>query len=352
MNFYRFKVVGYDREGNVTDVRIVSTHTKGTKQEYDLNEDLTSTTIVSKKSISILWNKLQDVDQYEVYRDGILLTTVKNASFTDNNVSPDHQYNYEIKFVKRVTKEEEQEIIQNLQKKNVKLSNDEYQKLLFRPYSIIKLINTKDLDEPGLSSSKIISPNSQYNHNIAVRYTTFIPDTYVEDPWYDAATWGTGIKYFGGDSRGFNNDASTFRTRTQADTDFCTCSNTPYTNFNKTVQETRAYDENYNLIGTKTASPNASQSIWLLNSDQVNYHVTHDIKNPYTFDFAGITYYYTAQIQSDGSFWIYGKHDRAPSHEMYIMLNGYPTTIFNDPNEGFEYLVSNDAGMKSFNVSN
>src|SRR5690606_18098727 len=55
------------------------------------------TTIVSQSKIALAWGKLEGVENYEIYRNGELMDSVRKSQYTDRTAEADEEYTYWIK---------------------------------------------------------------------------------------------------------------------------------------------------------------------------------------------------------------------------------------------------------------
>ena len=65
------------------------------------------TTIVAKTQIALSWEEIKDVDEYDVYRNGMYMKTVTNNRYIDRDFSLDETYTYSIRSKRPLVKSEE-----------------------------------------------------------------------------------------------------------------------------------------------------------------------------------------------------------------------------------------------------
>ena len=65
------------------------------------------TTIVAKTQIALSWEEIEDVDTYEIYRNGVYIQTVKRNQYIDRDFSLDETYTYTIHSKRPLAKSEE-----------------------------------------------------------------------------------------------------------------------------------------------------------------------------------------------------------------------------------------------------
>ncbi|MDC3417650.1 hypothetical protein [Aquibacillus salsiterrae] len=336
---YNFDFLAFDKDGNKINTTRVKTATVKEKLQPSKDNDNNAlkersnnplesnivTTEVNENKVEIDWDEIEGVDEYEVYRDGDLLKTVKNSKFIDNDIKPNTNYLYQIKGKLPIDEERKKEIKNTIKEHNIKDINEEA--LFFDKVIITKEVTPVE-KEKNDSRVSIASANSW-----SLRYMTFIPDQYVPNPWDD---WRDAkYKYFGGDNRGFVGAyASSYRTKADIDISF---SNGGSVTLDKNVGTTYGYDENYDLIGSDTAS---SSGIKLarkeITSSAISFTLTHSVGNPLTTA-PNIDYEVSGDYYSNGNYSLLGNHDQAPNHEMY-QTSPSSETLHIDTMESFNYL--------------
>ncbi|MFC3787278.1 hypothetical protein ACFOQM_00525 [Paenibacillus sp. GCM10012307] len=348
-SLYKYRVSTFDVGNVLESVYYISAQTK--KNNFysitsdDINDvDLSLNAVFSKNSVSLEWTEIEGVTEYQIYKNNELLDTIKENNFIDTSRMTDPYIVYEIQFSLPVSDIEKKEIKQFFINKGKSLSEEELNSISVKPYSIIKVVDAS-LVIPQLASSTI-------ERSFKWTYKTFIANAFVEDPWFNYVTWGTDIKYFSGDNRGFSSTSESYRTKTVGDSIFYNDS-TSSEAFYKNVNPTNAYDENYNLVGTKTDSgSNINRIVNSKTASLVDVTVYHKSGNPYAVSTATIDYQLRAKTYKNGSYSFTGVHDRAPSHELYLRINNVTNiTLFTHTNEGFEYLAAPSSLAKSFSVS-
>ena len=53
----------------------------------------------TKVTVSVTWNQASGADYYEILRDGVVVGTSKNNSYTDNRLTPNTIYTYSVRAV-------------------------------------------------------------------------------------------------------------------------------------------------------------------------------------------------------------------------------------------------------------
>lgn len=341
-----FDLVVYD-EGNIVSSQQIITSTlensvnlRSMQSSTDIDTSLTS--ISSNSGVNLTWNEIPGVEEYRVYRDQKLLATTNENFYTDETISSNSLYTYEIEFSAPLSEIEKQEVEKFFsENEDLNLSEAEIDQMSSsRPVSIIRVVDT--------TTSNPIQSRAASTTSFSWIYKTFLPMDYIEDP-----IPGNGIAFFGGDNRTFSFDSEKYRTKMWGKTIF-----EPYNsehNFSKNVHATTAYDDNKNYISSKTAS------------DELMY----ELKNTHTYTKADYTYYHKVgnpyipvsgqeiDIQmrvitnSNGTYSFEGVHDRAPSHELYLTLNNGASNrmIFAHPNEGLSYLGAPSTLARWFTIT-
>ncbi|MBJ6364340.1 DUF3238 domain-containing protein [Paenibacillus sp. GCM10012307] len=353
-NVYTYLVRVLDLDGNIQDQAKIKTRTKseatvisrqGNEDSKVSINDLVVNTIVKKNSIVIDWEDLKSIQSYKVYKNGIFIGESKKSEFKDRTSNTGNESVYEIKFSVDLTKEQKDALREEFEKTGMKITPVE-ESLIKNEYSIIRLVDQglSNLEDSEQQAQLFSTSTQKWD----IRYTTFIPMDYAENPW----SLVDSIKYFSGDNRSFSSTASSFRTR--ADVSVCFCSAAQSVGLNRYIGETVGYDNNKNEIpGARArASENGiTLSSQELSTSKIKFKVTHAVNNPLVAS-PDIDYNYTGTFFSNGSFTIVGDHDQAPSHELYIKLPGQTTytTLMQDSHQGFNYLWP-FMPSKSINIS-
>jgi hypothetical protein len=349
---YRYKLSSYNKDGNLVGDYYLSMHTKndgadaGIQSENISSIDLNSTNVVaSKDRVVLTWDEVPGVEEYNVYKNNELIATVNDPQYVDTAKMTETYIPYEIEFKVPLSEKEKEEVRAHYKDLGRELSEEELNKIALKPVSMVKVVDTS-IVVPEL---KLLAIEKSFKWT----YKTFIPDDYVEDPWYNPGTWGTDIKYFGGDDRGFSYSSEDYRTKTVGDSIFYD-TGSPDEAFFKNVHPTTAYDEDYNLVDTETASDSLiNRIVNSTSTSMVDVTVYHKCGNPFAVAGAEIDYQMRVKTYSNGSYSFEGLHDRAPAHELYLRIDNVTVvTIFNHPNEGFDYLGAPSPLARSFSVSN
>ncbi|SFS42291.1 hypothetical protein [Paenibacillus sp. 453mf] len=341
-----FDLVVYD-EGNIVSSQQIITSTlensvnlRSMQSSTDIDTSLTS--ISSNSGVNLTWNEIPGVEEYRVYRDQKLLATTNENFYTDETISSNSLYTYEIEFSAPLSEIEKQEVEKFFsENEDLNLSEAEIDQMSSsRPVSIIRVVDT--------TTSNPIQSRAASTTSFSWIYKTFLPMDYIEDP-----IPGNGIAFFGGDNRTFSFDSEKYRTKMWGKTIF-----EPYNsehNFSKNVHATTAYDDNKNYISSKTASDELMYGVKNTHTyTKADYTYYHKVGNPY-IPVSGqeIDIQMRVITNSNGTYSFEGVHDRAPSHELYLTLNNGASNrmIFAHPNEGLSYLGAPSTLARWFTIT-
>jgi hypothetical protein len=305
--------------------------------------DTSINSIASSEGVNLDWNDIPGVEEYHVYRNQELIATVNESSYIDINVANDSLYTYEIEFSIPLTDSEKAEVKQFLSTNELnELSEEEIEGMIqSRPVSIIRIVDTTT-ELPMIRALATTTTSFSWN------YKTFLPMDYIDDP-----IPANGIAYFGGDDRGFSYESQKYRTKMWGKTVFETYNSTHA--FDKGVGATTAYDSNYRLLSTKTASDSLMYGVKNTHTyTRADYTYYHKVGNPY-IPISGQEIDILMQVitTSSGTYRFEGIHDRAPAHELYLTLNNGASNrmLFAHPNEGLSYLGGPSSLGRTFSVT-
>jgi Protein of unknown function (DUF3238) len=346
---YNYTLVALDQDENPLNKSSIRTTT--TKNDLNIKVKSSATiddsnpmsniyvsSFVNEDSVNIEWEGTipDENGVFEVYRDGELIGTTITNSFSDNTIENDKKYRYEIVGNKRLSDTEIERLKENLKKQNIKQPLEE--KDFYNTNKLIRVVKTNDNNKEISKLAKSNSFNTMATQNYTVRYNTFIPTEYAENPFTGGGF--TGLTYFGGDDRGFDTTSNRFRTRSDVNISFTGTGSS--VSLAKTVNPTILYDYMYRPLDVKVAS---NSGITMTNvsktASKVSFKINHDVGIPYGDAFSpDITYSYTATVYKDGGYNISGSHDKAPSHEMEIFIpySDMFDNLHQFSNQGFKYL--------------
>lgn len=354
---YNYVLKSYDDKGNEIDSTIIRTNTKRNTPKInklstnsfstskELNEkventnqinDLLVSSTVNDEEVIVSWEgNLPDEDgTYEVYKDGEKIGETQTNLFVDTDIKTGEKYLYEIIGNTKINDERISEIKKTLKDKDIEITKEDEKELFYDTFIISRLVKT--------SGTKISLLAAAVDADYVLRYTTFIPMKYAENPF--GIIPGVETSYFNGNNRGFDPFATSFKTRMDVKIGFHGGKGSvSLPTANKQVQATKLYDQDYKSIGTPKTASYTGMNIrdMVTSSSKVSWNAYHDIGLPYMNTVSpDITYSYNASVWSDGGYNISGSHDKAPSHEIYIMVpfSDMYNTIHQKAHVGFKYL--------------
>lgn len=95
---YTYYVKAFDKKGNVLNTtfpRLISNEV----QSLPENPTKLAVKTKTKVTVSLTWNQASGADYYEILRDGVVVGTSKNNSYTDNRLTPNTIYTYSVRAV-------------------------------------------------------------------------------------------------------------------------------------------------------------------------------------------------------------------------------------------------------------
>lgn len=289
-------------------IKIQTTTAVENKVSENILHDLIITTIISKQQIQIIWEPIDGIDQYQVYKDGEQISIVKEPCFIDNISTNDCTHNYMIT-AKRP-----------LLSSNVKQSSGK-----FIISGVIGLLKKNSLNKKAIMETfkftksippindilQIKIPEKQIN-TCKLLYMTFLEEEWIKNP-----NLLSRFQYFKGDDRQFDPNALDYRTKAEISTNF------DDVRLDKSIGETKTYGLTKKLKKVDKAS---DEGIELTNiqvtEDTVSFILKHCIKNPIIISPA-IDYQVQAIYTKTGFYNISGTHDQSPNHEIYLKQSNY-----------------------------
>ncbi|HAM79614.1 DUF3238 domain-containing protein [Ornithinibacillus bavariensis] len=361
-HMYNYRIGTYNSQNDLIEITNLKTRTEpiNTKRANILNESnpLDSgklnnilTTEVGSDYVRLTWSPMEDEDGvYEIYRNDILIGSTKELTFLDLDVDPDQEYQYTIQSATIISEEERKPIDDYIKENNLVLTDEQRKEVYTQPHVLIRTIQTnkenpseeeltsKDLPKSlttRLKQSELNrmfrSSTSSMNYTILFRYTTFIPEARAENPLNSTV--------YGGDNRSFDFYADAYRTRSDVFAGWLMGQElyqNPYTGV--TVQYKNGE------VNTKKASTSGIKLTKdLVSSSKMMWRVNHNVGNPFSSLFPGLTYYYEGTLYNTYDIELRGSHDKAPNHEFYYAV-AYtdfvtPGVIFKYTGGGLYYLI-------------
>ncbi|WP_342507246.1 DUF3238 domain-containing protein [Sporosarcina sp. FSL K6-2383] len=299
-------------DGEVVDVIAVQTSAFAERKSKDNPlQSLVMTTIVAKTQIVLSWEEISDVDEYEVFRNGVHMKTVKENFYSDRDFSLDETYRYTVRSRRPIAKSEDRfnrskSLFSTVfgmlnpasSKEQAAVEVFEVTKWIAQPRELLTPIQDR-IRRPNVDRWKL-------------RYTTFLADRWVKNP--NGFAWN---HYFKGDGRGFDVEGEGFRTRVNIELAYDQLG-APLI-FTKAVGPSIAYSRLKRFREQATAS---HEGIVLKRLDhgqgESGFLLTHAVGNPLT-PAPKINYEMQAVLRRNGTFDMTGYHDQAPHHEIYMM---------------------------------
>lgn len=297
--------------GEVVDVIALQTSAFAEQKNKDNPlQSLVMTTVVAKTQIALSWEEMNDVEDYDVFRNDLYVTTVKNNCYVDRDFSLDETYRYMIRSKRPLLKSEDHY--------NVSKSIFSTAFGLFNPVSskeattIEKFEVTKWIAKPR----ELLTPVQDRIRRTNVDRWQFCYSTFLMDRWVKNPNIMSRNHYFKGDDRGFDVHGESFRTRVNIELAYDEIG-APLT-FTKAVGRSLGYSRLKRLREQATAS---HEGIVLQRLDhrqeESGFFITHAVGNPLT-PAPKIDYEVRAVMRRDGTFDMTGYHDQAPHHEIYM----------------------------------
>ncbi|AXF56754.1 DUF3238 domain-containing protein [Salicibibacter kimchii] len=335
---YQFILEIYNDEDELIDTAQINTSTLKNQQEMEtFDEEMLSgdqeisysmaesnlSTVASSDQVELQWENIPtDNNEYDILRDEEVIETVEGNEFVDDTVSGDEMHRYTVKGQKKVPEERVEEIEAEIEEnEEIQLSEEEKEQALYEPKEASVVINASEGDHNSPSASTWL-----------LRYTTFIPMEYAENPsCFITCTY----EYFGGDDRGFG-EAGSFRTRSDVvlNEDLEELYHFPDTGI------TYGYDEDYNEIDQAQADAEEDHDITTYDQGDFSHRMDLGSANPLLSYAPDIDAYYVSNIIDGLYAQFQGSHDQAPSHEFYFDDRyGNSVTIHTAEHQGFHHLI-------------
>ena len=213
-------------------------------------------------------------------------------------------------------------------------------------YAEIEVINLR-VPQFDNNSDRALAA-SELPNRTRFRYQTFISEAYVSAPAIACAPepneYGYPVGMFKGDSRSWNPDSNSYRTRSDVVVDWSAGGTvTPYFSVGESTQ-VLAYPFN-SFTFNKTASSEGLKLVrGVISPDYVSFHIYSDVVNPFCISqlTRGIFYDFAFYVHQTGEFVAKGTIRQVPNHELYTRndVNSNWRTLFQAPNQGFGCLAT------------
>ncbi|MGC5015217.1 DNRLRE domain-containing protein [Streptosporangium sp. DT93] len=152
-------------------------------------------------------------------------------------------------------------------------------------------------------------------------YENYIPWGWIDGPeiigqW---VTCQTGADWwYTGDGRGAGFNTGKYRTRAAVKYDWSNRRNTTYKHIRSTNRYKRLSNGSMQFNARKTASGSKFHVRSLSNTGRYGRVVIeHSVNDPFCSSLADVTYANQQDMYQNGKHWLYGSHDKMPTHEMY-----------------------------------
>ncbi|MHA6259132.1 DUF3238 domain-containing protein [Sporosarcina sp. CAU 1771] len=297
--------------GEVVDVIALQTSAYAEKRNVENPlQFLVLTTIVAKTKIALCWERIKDIDRYDVFRNNVLLETVHTNQYIDQDFSLDETYTYSI-FSNRPLAESIEPlsfgksiIARAIGKMHPFSSKGEAE---VENFKMIKVI-----DKPR----KLLTPVMDKRTYKSIDDWHFLYTTFLKDKWIKNPNLLSLDSYFEGDGRGFHPEGKGFRTRVDIELAY-NKAQIPM-KFTKETGRSASYTKAGRLRKSEFAS---KEGIFFKRLDhgkeEAGFLLTHAVGNP-LISSPVIDYEVRAVMRRDGTFDMTGFHDQAPHHEIYL----------------------------------
>ncbi|WP_243495792.1 DNRLRE domain-containing protein [Priestia aryabhattai] len=333
---YSYKIKAYDKDSNLLDIAKIDTMTKFDDGIDKLNFD----TVITSSNVSFKWQPLRSVNEYEIYKDGELLTTTSDTEFIDNDISIGNNYEYEIYSKEDLSSGEDSN--------NIDLDTSNDSNLDFESTEAIEEDTDipEEMEDTGSESIEDSTPDNEDEFSInipvdtslqeqmtlmaarssgpsstTIRHRTFIPQSVL--------SLG-GVYYFKGDNRksgryaSFSPTSGTNRTRFDITIKWTNTSKTYGTGWTVskavgTSHRLKKVNGKYVPYSHRTASANGMKaSVTTHDKVWAVAEIRHSVGLPYFFNTPpNIDYKFTEYIYRNGLTVIRGSHDQFPAYEIY-----------------------------------
>ncbi|WP_020060197.1 PA14 domain-containing protein [Bacillus sp. 123MFChir2] len=353
---YSFKVVAFDKDNKPVDVNIVQIMTKeNAKMALARSAAPTKTTVldnvtlaanITKDTIEQKWDgKIPDDDgTYEVYRNDDKLGETQSSCFIDTAVTPGEHYYYKVLGKTKIT---DSKMLQEAKDKGVKEDSDGNYYLYYEIGNEAKI--PKIEEEYFYASPKRGVASSGYDYQYEFKYKTFIPKDKVS-----MVGFGEGAE-FHGDDRKFSYSDNRYRTQTVVLARFTNGTSSAKLTDETDVAESILYKPGHSPEYARASKDGISLETIYSTRNSLVFTVNHSVGIPfkafYYISPPTIDYWYVASLSMEGDNSVTGRHDRAPSHELYLTrpyTDRPRVTLVRDRHEGFHNLFGIGKSFKYY----
>lgn len=172
-SLYSYKIEAIDEQGTVIDNLRLQTSTD--KVDKNINEnlnDLIITTVLNDNKVKIIWEDIDGINTFQVFKNGQLINTVKDNVIEDE-IESNSLTSYNIVGKKLIDEERMTAVKKYIEENSLKLTPIEEDMLFYDEISLIKEIDSTDIN---LATNKIdfsTLQSSTSTKSWSMRYTTF-----------------------------------------------------------------------------------------------------------------------------------------------------------------------------------
>lgn len=308
---YTYTIERLDQNEKIIERIKMQTGTEN-KADNHLNrlQEITVTAIVSESRISLAWGEIPGVEEYEIYRNGELIDKSAKTQYTDRNVPMDQSYTFWIRC-----------------KRPLPDSEENFSEEKFVAARIFGLFNKRPSQtEPAMEDFRLTKKIGRLDHLLVdrhqaqdqprfskwhFRYMTFLSDAMIQNPNFLSVN-----RYFSGDDRGFDPEATRYRTQAEFSLEFK--DNSAVCEFHKDIGTSIAYNWRKKFRKADVASTEGIQFEEVKEKDNMaTVFYKHSVGNPIT-PAPDISYEVSAVFYHNGTYDIAGIHDQSPNHEVYL----------------------------------
>lgn len=319
-------------EGKVEDVIVIQTSalTEVEEGEHPLQR-LVITTIAASSQIALSWERIQNVEKFDIYRNGQYIDTVTDNRYIDRQASLSETVVYSVSATRPIIdSNQEMNVAKSIVSKvyEVIAPPSEDNKASEEIYTFsIRVKRRDELLKPVAERKK-----AKEVERWKFRYTTFLKDDMLKNP-----NLLSPIPYFTGDDRDFNPEGKSFRTRVDIHGEFV--------GGDSTMKFEKATGPSIGLNYMKRYKRHGHASVEGIEIErlegkptEVHFAINHDVGNPLTTS-PPIHYEMKAHLDQEGNLDLVGYHNDAPHHEIYLSLDDEDwCTIHKAESEGLVYL--------------
>ena len=324
-------------------------------------EEIGIDTYSTSSSITLDWPDVEDVTEYNIYKDDELIGVTKESNFKDYNLPSNTEYQYKITgkvpFDSKKIEEIKEQLKLNLQEyseqyseqtelnTNEKLVNDEllvtYKELEENPFDLIEFsIPVKTLnDQKKKTALNEFKAKSQIAPLAALPKTWFKINTMILNtpkyPGYVPAPIGS--YYYATDNRTTITAQGSTRSSLEAVINWSTLKFEERKSVGATKRYKKSSNGNYTFVDKKTASANNVYfGVTKKTKSMVDINFKHKAAHPYILVAPNVEYEFRTEIYKDGTTKIRGYHTLFPS-----------LGIFRSNGSGYKTIYTHNQGSRS-----